>query len=228
MSKSKKNKTNGQVISRERVTNHAEVYTAEREVNAMLDLVKQETERIDSRFLEPACGTGNFLIEILRRKLKIVENRYSKSQIEFERASFTAVSSLYGIDLLRDNIEHCKERLFNEFHSLYSKMFNSKINEDFLKSLKFVLDRNIICGDALTLEKVGLVNDPIIFSEWSLVTGSNVQRRDFQFESLIKNQKMNEPNLFSDLGDEAFIPIPVKTYPLQNLYNLTEDVQYEL
>lgn len=216
------------IKSPHRVLKYAEVLTSPREVNAMLDFVKQETERIDSRFLEPACGTGNFLIEILRRKLKIIENRYYQSQIEFERASFTAISSLYGIDLLQDNVEHCRARLFNEFQTLYNKLFKSKINKYFLKSLKFVLDRNIICGDALTLEKNGLIKGPIIFSEWSLVTGSTVQRRDFQFESLIKNQKMDVPNLFSDLGDEAFIPVPVKTYPLQNIYNLSEYVQLEL
>jgi type I restriction-modification system DNA methylase subunit len=81
------------------------VFTSEREVHAMLDLVKQETERIDSRFLEPACGTGNFLVEILRRKLAIVEQRYGKNQIEYERYSIIAISSIYGVDLLQDNIE---------------------------------------------------------------------------------------------------------------------------
>lgn len=221
-------KINGQLKSFERVAAHAEVFTAEREVNEMLDLVKQETERIDSRFLEPACGTGNFLNEILKRKLNIVRLRYGTSQIEFERSSFTAISSLYGIDLLQDNVEHCRERLYNEYIEIYTALLNNKINSDFLKSLKFVLDRNIIWGDALTLKKVGLTDDPIIFSEWSIAFGSMVQRRDFQFESLLKNQKMEGPNLFSDLGDEAFIPIPIKTYPLQNIYNLTEDVQFEL
>ena len=77
----------GQVKSKKRVADHGEVFTAEREVNAMLDLVKQETERIDSRFLEPACGDGNFLTEVLKRKLIVVENRYRKSQLEFERYS---------------------------------------------------------------------------------------------------------------------------------------------
>ena len=228
MKKTSAGKNNSQVKTRQRVTDHGEVFTSEREVNAMLDLVKQETERIDSRFLEPACGTGNFLIEILRRKLNLVEHRYSKSQIEFERSSFISMSNLYGIDLLQDNVEHCRERLFNDFFIFYSRLFNDNINEDLLKTIKFVLDRNIIWGDALTLKKVGLTNDPIIFSEWSIVFGSMVQRRDFKMQSLLENQKIDGPNLFSDLGDEAFIPIPVKTYPLQNLYDLTEDVQYEL
>ena len=93
-----------QVVSKKRVADHGEVYTSEREVNAMLDLVKQETERIDSRFLEPACGTGNFLTEILARKLRVVESRYRKSQLEYERASIQAISSIYGIDILEDNV----------------------------------------------------------------------------------------------------------------------------
>jgi len=217
-----------QVKTRKRVTDHGEVFTSPREVNAMLDLVKQETERIDSRFLEPACGTGNFLVEILKRKLDVVEKRYSKSQIDFERASFIAISSLYGIDLLQDNVEHCRERLFNNFQEKYKNLYKKKTNDNFLKSLQFVLYHNIICGDALTLNKVGLTVDPIIFSEWSVVFNSMVQRRDFKMQSLLENQKIDGPNLFSDLGEDAFIPIPVKSYPLQNLYNLAEDVQYEL
>jgi len=68
-----------QVKSRQRVQDHGEVFTNEREVNAMLDMVKQETERIESRFLEPACGDGNFLAEVLRRKLAVVNARYRRS-----------------------------------------------------------------------------------------------------------------------------------------------------
>ncbi|MFW0885015.1 DNA methyltransferase, partial [Candidatus Acidulodesulfobacterium sp. H_13] len=99
---------NRQVKSKKRVADHGEVFTSEREVNAMLDLVKQETERIDSRFLEPACGTGNFLVEILRRKLEVVKNRYKKSQSEYERYAVIAVSSIYGVDLLQDNVEEAR------------------------------------------------------------------------------------------------------------------------
>src|SRR6202521_3135512 len=100
-----------QVVSRKRVTDHGEVYTAKREVTAMLDLVKQETTRIDSRFLEPACGKGNFLTEILERKLRVIEARYGKSQLDYERNAILAVSSLYGIDILEDNVQQCRHRL---------------------------------------------------------------------------------------------------------------------
>ena len=102
-----------QVKSRQRVSDHGEVYTNPREVNAMLDLVKHETERIDSRFLEPACGHGNFLTAILERKLDVVEKTYGKSQIEFERYSVLAVASIYGIDLLEDNIVEARARLYS-------------------------------------------------------------------------------------------------------------------
>ena len=106
-----------QVVSKQRVADHGEVYTHTREVNAMLDLVKQETERIDSRFLEPACGTGNFLVEILNRKLAVAVTRYAKSQLEYERYAVLAIASIYGIDILSDNVSACQDRLFELFNA---------------------------------------------------------------------------------------------------------------
>jgi len=119
-----------QVKSKKRVADHGEVFTSEREVNAMLDLVKQETERIDSRFLEPACGTGNFLVEILNRKLKIVKDRYKKSQIEFERNAIIAISSIYGVDILQDNAIECRDRLFEIFDVIYTRLYKTECKED--------------------------------------------------------------------------------------------------
>lgn len=217
-----------QVKSKERVTDHGEVFTHEREVNAMLDLVKQETERIDSRFLEPACGNGNFLAEVLQRKLHVVTSRYKKHQRDYECYAILAVSSIYGIDLLLDNVEECQRRLFGIFEEYYMKLFKDDYREDYLKSIKFILSRNIIHGDALTLKQEGLVDDPIIFSEWSLVYRDKMKRRDFTMNTLLENQPMDEPNLFSDLGEEAFIPTPCAKYPLQSIYNLAEDVQNKL
>src|SRR5271168_2797564 len=115
-----------QVVSKQRVLDHGEVLTGHREVNAMLDLVRQETERIESRFLEPACGNGNFLTAILERKLEVVERRYSKSQVEYERYAILAVSSIYGVDILEDNIEQCRHRLFGVFEWNYTRLFKSK------------------------------------------------------------------------------------------------------
>jgi type I restriction-modification system DNA methylase subunit len=117
------NNINKQVKSKKRVADHGEVFTSEREVNAMLDLVKDETERIDSRFLEPACGNGNFLAEILSRKLKVVENRYGKSQLEYERYAIIAVSSIYGVEIQEDNAIECRERLFGLFNEKYTSLY---------------------------------------------------------------------------------------------------------
>lgn len=201
-----------QVKSKKRVADHGEVFTSEREVNAMLDLVKQETDRIESKFLEPACGTGNFLAEILRRKLAVVEKRYKKSQLDFERNAVTAISSIYGIDLLEDNAIECRERLFNIFDEIYTKFFKKKTKEKVRGSVKFILDKNIVLGDALSLETVDKNPRPIIFSEWVAVNGSKIKRKDFCYKSMIDQASLSELPLFSDLGEEAYIPTPVKDY----------------
>ncbi len=207
------------VVSKKRVADHGEVYTREREVNAMLDLVKTEIQRIDSRFLEPACGTGNFLIEILRRKLAEVERRYKRSQSEFEHYAFLAVSSLYGIDILADNIETCRNRLSYLLNEHYSSLYQKKTKESFRQAIRFVLGKNIVHGDALSLRTVGEVSQPIVFSEWSFVRGNQIKRRDFVFEELIPDDKNAMP-LFeqqppkSDQGNSVFIPKPVREYPL--------------
>ena len=202
-----------QVVSKRRVAQHGEVLTGKREVNAMLDLVKSETDRIDSRFLEPACGTGNFLAEILERKLRVVETRYGKSQLEFERYAILAVSSIYGIDLLEDNVRHCRHRLFGVFDLNYLRLFTGKSNDDCRESVRYILERNIIHGDALSLRTIGDNPKPIVFSEWSLVNGSMVKRRDFTFHGLLAHGAIKEMPLFSDLGEDVFIPTPEKEYP---------------
>ncbi len=210
----------GQVKSRKRVTDHGEVFTAEREVNAMLDLVKQETERIDSRFLEPACGTGNFLGPILERKLQVVTSRYKRSQIEFERYGVLAVSSIYGIDLLEDNVLHARNRLLGIFERTYSEIYKGKVNRACLEAVSYILDRNIIVGDALSLKEVG-TDAPIVFSEWSAVNGSLLKRRDFVFENLIANIPLD--GLFSDLGGDAYIQTPIKEFPAVHFLKITND-----
>ncbi len=213
-----------QVKSKKRVTDHGEVFTNEREVNAMLDLVKQETERIDSRFLEPACGNGNFLVEILRRKLEVVKNKYKKSQLEFERYAVIAVSSIYGVDLLEDNAQECRERLLNIFRGTYTSIFKQNIKQECIDTIAFILSKNVLVGDALTL----LQNNgkPIIFAEWSAVNGSMIKRRDYTLNELLRNQPIEEPNLFSDLGDKAFIPTPIKEYKLTHFLKLNQQDEY--
>jgi len=211
------------IVSKQRVADHGEVYTRQREVNAMLDLVKQETERIESRFLEPACGTGNFLAEILERKLRVVEKRYAKSQIEYERNAVLAVSSIYGIDILEDNIQKCRKRLFGIFDRNYMRLFSSKTNDKCRESVRFILERNIVHGDALTLKTVG--EQPagdIVFSEWSLVNGSFLKRRDYTFHGLLEHESMKGLPLFSDLGEDVFIPTPVKEFPLTHFLEVAD------
>ena len=211
-----------QVVSKKRVSDHGEVYTATREVNAMLDLVKQETERIDSRFLEPACGTGNFLSEILERKLNIVESRYKKNQLEYERYSVLAVSSIYGIDILEDNVVECRKRLLDIFTEKYETLYKENIKEECKTAVKYILERNIVWGDALTLNKVGEKTEPIVFSEWSPVNGSMMKRRDFTFQELLHHAHTKSLPLFSDLGEDVFIPTPVKEYPLVHYLRLAD------
>jgi len=217
-----------QVKSKKRVADHGEVFTAQREVNAMLDLVKQETERIDSRFLEPACGTGNFLVEILKRKLAVVEDRYSKSQIEYERYAILALCSIYGVDILLDNVQTCRDRLLGIFTHFYLTNYKKEIKPEFLKAAEFILSRNILWGDALSLKTPDEKAEPIVFSEWSAVNGSLIKRRDYTLANLLESQPIDGLNLFSDLGDQAFIPTPVGDFPLIHFLKLGIDDANEL
>ncbi len=152
----------------------------------MLDLVKQETERIESRFLEPACGTGNFLVEILKRKLAVVENRYAKSQIEYERYAIIAISSIYSVDILQDNVQTCRDRLLGIFTHYYRNNYKKEIKPEFLKAAEFILNKNILWGDALTLKTPDEKAEPIVFAEWSAVNGSMIKRRDYDEIDFIK------------------------------------------
>jgi len=213
------------IKSKKRVADHGEVFTAEREVNAMLDLVKNETERIDSRFLEPACGTGNFLVPILEKKLSVIKSKYAKSQLEFERYAVIAIGSIYGVDILEDNVRGCRDRLFNIFNDVYTSLYKIECKEACRDSIRFILSRNILLGDALSLKTVGENAEPIVFSEWSLVTGSQIKRRDYTFADLISSESARV-GLFADTnvshlgGNPFFIPKPVKEYPLCNFLEI--------
>ena len=211
-----------QVKSKQRVTDHGEVFTAEREVNAMLDLVKQETERIESRFLEPACGNGNFLAEILKRKLAVVKKRYLKSQLEYERYAVLAVSSIYGIEILEDNAIECRERLFNLFDEEYTSIYKTQCKEECRRSVRFLLNRNILWGDALDFTNPN-TKEPIIFSEWSAVNDLMMKRRDFRFSFLVKKSyQFLIP--FNDEDEPAAIDKPIKDdFPPIHFLKLGED-----
>ena len=223
---------NAQVKSKKRVADHGEVFTAEREVNAMLDLVKQETERIDSRFLEPACGDGNFLAEILRRKLAVVLRQYGKSPADYEKYAVLAASSIYGVDILQDNVEACRARLFEIWDAQYTAACKKEVNEDCRTAVRYILARNILCGNALSLKQVDAqqrdLPEPIIFSEWSFVDESKLKRRDFRLDELL-NDNASQPTLLTtgweyDQETNAYIPAPIREYP-PTYYRRVQDAE---
>lgn len=216
-----------QVVSRQRVADHGEVYTAKREVNAMLDLVKEETERIDSRFLEPACGTGNFLVEILSRKMEVVKRRFARNRFEYDLASAQAISSIYGIELLPDNVERCRQRLLEQYLETYRSHLSLDASPDLERSIRFLLQKNILCGDALTM----LQHDgkPITFCEWTFIgMEGKVKRRDYELAVLLQNVEFDKPkpgeygNLFSDMDEPVFVPQPKREYPLTDYLKLPD------
>lgn len=142
---------------------------------------------------EPACGTGNFLTEILARKLSVVKSEYGRSPLEYEKYSLLAVSSLYGVDIMADNVETCRERLYKQWDKQYKSVCKKECNDDTRKSVRFILSRNIVCGNALTLkcvdENCNDTEQDIVFSEWAFVFGSNIQRSDYSFDELVNGNK---------------------------------------
>ncbi len=213
------------IKTKERVREQGEVFTSEKEVVAMLELVQNETKRIESRFLEPACGDGNFLAPILSRKLEIVGMRYRKSQLEYERNALIAVGSVYGVEFLKDNVKDCRKRLYSIFYIQYKTYYGKKIKESICKSAKTIIARNILWGDALTLKTVDEKEKPLIFSEWSRpFDDSRIKRHDYYFHELTpveKNNLFNE-TLMSDQGVEGFIPRPIKSYPFTHITKIGE------
>ena len=211
----------------------------------MLDLVKQETERIDSTFLEPACGDGNFLAEILRRKLAVVKREYYPrrgSCHDYELQAMKAVMSIYGVDILQDNVEACQERLFQIFDAEYTAVCKSQVSDAYRGAIRYVLSQNILCGNALSMMRVDLLGDDtdefIIFPEWSFPRNdSMVKRRDFRLDVLLReNNDNNNYDVFSLFDDDAMsldlweedpvtkemIPKPIKEYPLIHYRRIAE------
>lgn len=212
-------KEKSQIKSKQRVQERGEVFTNEREVKAMCDLVKDETERIESRFLEPACGDGNFLAEIVTRKLAVVSKRYGKSETDWEKYSVLAMSSVYGVDIMPDNAQDCRARLFKIWEKAYKRKCKTILCEDCQNAVRFILSRNVLCGDALTmLDDNG---NPIVFSEWSLI-GSNMKRRDYTLANLLETQSYYDLPLFEDVEDVK-VPKPVKEFDLIHYRRVQED-----
>ena len=207
------------VKSKQRTVDFREVNTSKVVVERMLDLMQEECVKLDSRFLEPACGDGNFLCEILKKKLNFILSQY-KQQKEFEKFSLLACTSLYGIDLLFDNIDTARDRLYKIFEDFYKNNFQN-VDNAILKSFKKILSKNIIQGDALSFKCGKKLEQAIVLTEWSLI-GNSFKRRDFKYSDFISYSPIEGPNLFSDLGDKAFIPRPVKEYPPIKYYEIYE------
>lgn len=220
-----------QIKSKERVSKHGEVFTNEREVNAMLDLVKDETERIESRFLEPACGDGNFLAAVLSRKLDTVKKQYRRNKSDYEKYSVLAVSSLYGVDIMEDNIQECRERLYTQWNKEYTSICKNEAYDSCREAVRYILSHNILCGDALTMLQNN--GEPIVFAQWDLVIGSKIKRRDYRLDQLMKQNDENpvyaqittatlDGSLEYDEKENGWVAAPLKEYDLVNYW----EVQY--
>lgn len=203
------------VKSKQRVADHGEVFTPDWLVEAMLDLVKGESERIDSRFLESACGSGNFLVRVLARKLATAEARYAKSDFERRHFSLLSLMCIYGIELLPDNVEECRQNMLEVFDAFVG----CPPTDDLHKAAEYVLSQNIVHGDALTM--LNAEGAPITFAEWGYVGKGKFQRRDFRFDTLTTMSAFGEEDtLFADMGKhEVFTP--TKSYPLMCIGELT-------
>jgi hypothetical protein len=202
------------IRSKKRVADHGEVFTPPWMVQAMLDLVKGETERIDSRFLEPACGSGNFLGRILQRKLAAVELKFGKSDFEKRHYALLAVMCLYGIELLADNIAECRANMVE----ILADYLTLEESNELYRAASYVLSQNLVHGDALTM-RTGDGN-PITFAEWGYLGKGKFQRRDFRFDVLTHSSTFSaEGSLFAHLGKHEIFT-PAKAYPQMTVSEL--------
>lgn len=200
------------VRSRQRVADHGEVFTPASIVEDMINLVKDESERIDSRFLEPACGSGNFLVPVLRRKLTAVQTRYGRSDFEKKHYALFAVMCIYGIELLPDNAQECRENLLETFNDY----LENGIHDQWSRAAQAVLAVNVVQGDALTM--TGADGGPIIFPEWAYLGKGKFQRRDYRYDSL--TQRASFKGTLWDLLEEHEIFTPTKSYPTMSVQEI--------
>ena len=202
------------IKSKKRVADHGEVFTPPWLVDAMLDLVQDETDRIDSRFLEPACGSGNFLVRVLQRKFAAVEIKFGKSDFEKQHYALLCLMCLYGIELLTDNIAECRDKLI----AVFTEYLNLDKLSDTYRAASFVLSCNLVHGDALTMRTHG--GEPITFAEWGYIGRGKFQRRDFRLDVLTGSSKFSaEGSLFANLGKHEIFT-PIKTHPPMTVRDL--------
>lgn len=207
-------KSESLIKSKKRVVDHGEVFTPPWLVEKMLDLVKGETERIDSRFLEPACGSGNFLVPILQRKLAAVEAKYGKSNFEKRHYALLALSSVYGIELLADNIKECRANMLDVFADYLAL---DGIDETYLAA-SHILSLNLVHGDAMTMKDA--TGGPINVAEWAYLGKGKFNRRDFRLDVLTGMAEFKEErSLFAHLGRHEIFQ-PKKSYPPMTIKQL--------
>ena len=203
------------IKSKKRVADHGEVFTPPWLVEKMLDLVKGETERIDARFLEPACGSGNFLVPVLQRKLAAVEAKFGKSAFEKRHYALLALMCCYGIELLPDNIAECRANIL-EVLAEYLNLTDDA--DETYRAASFVLSRNLVHGDAMTMRDMN--GAPISVVEWAYLSKGKFQRRDFRLDVLTGAASFSaEDSLFSQLGRHEIFT-PTKVYPPMTLCDL--------
>lgn len=191
--------------SKQRVADHGEVFTPEWLVVDMLNLVKAESERIDSRFLEPACGSGNFLIPVLHRKLATVQGRFGGSDFEKRHHALLALMCIYGIELLPDNAAECRTNLLD---TLFGYIGHGA-SDEWYRAAQVVVEANIVQGDAIDMTT--WTGEAITFPEWGYLGNGRFQRRDFRLDNLTQRSSI-EGTLFAELAEHDVF-IPTKTYP---------------
>jgi hypothetical protein len=188
------------IKSKQRVADHGEVFTPDWMVEAMLDLVRAETEQIDSRFLEPACGSGNFLVPVLRRKLAAVELKYGRNEFEKKHYALLGLMCIYGIEILKDNIIECRAELLD----VLVDYLGLDEDDDLYRAAAHVLSVNLVHGDAMKM--TGNDGGPIHFAEWGYLGKGKYQRRDFLLETQTGRsefEKRGDPGQESGLFDIA-------------------------
>ena len=171
-----------QIKSKHRVTEFGEVNTSFQTVENIIDLVGNEAMRYDSKFLDPACGDGNFLLALLDRKLTSLKRKSCKNTTLCEEKLMITLGSIYGIDKLNDNIVEARIRILKRFSEAYAKLFDSEVKKHTIRSAEYIVSKNIIFGDLLTLENYESGNE-IIFSEW-FFSNMQIKKVDHRIEDL--------------------------------------------
>ena len=202
--------------SKRRIADFGEVFTPPWLVEDMLDLIPDEVDRIDSRFLEPACGSGNFLAPVLSRKISLVKHRYRQSEFDKKHYALLSLMCIYGIDILTDNTEECRERLI----TFFAQALELTKSDDMYLAAQYILLCNIVNADAINMKMVD--GNPIVFAEWGYLGRGKYQRRDFLLDKIVETSSLRmDGSLFTNSSHcEVFSPI--KTYQALTVSELAQ------